>query len=155
MKMYHTVFNRSRKYYRWRDKWYVQSVCKFFFVFYVYFTFNSEYPKKLEVTFFYYFRSSHRRCSVKKCVLSNFSKFSEKHLCQKLFFNKVAGLWQFTRDVLWKRLLYQILPTLLKNSLWHRCFSVNFAKFLRIPFLQNPSRLLLLLIQEFASNFRS
>ena len=30
--------------------------------------------------------------------------------------------------------------TLLKMRLWHRCFSVNFAKFLRTPFLQNASR---------------
>ena len=27
--------------------------------------------------------------------------------------------------------------TLLKKSLWHGCFPVNFAKFLRTPFLQN------------------
>ena len=25
-------------------------------------------------------------------VLRNFTKFTEKHLCQSLFFNKVAGL---------------------------------------------------------------
>ena len=37
-------------------------------------------------------RSSHRRCSVKKGVLRNFAKFTGKHLCQSLFFNKVAGL---------------------------------------------------------------
>ena len=30
--------------------------------------------------------------------------------------------------------------TLLKNRIWHRCFSVNFAKFLGTPFLQNTSR---------------
>ena len=28
--------------------------------------------------------------------------------------------------------------TLLKGRIWHRCFPVNFAKFLRIPFLQTP-----------------
>ena len=28
----------------------------------------------------------------KKDVLKNFEKFTEKHLCQNLFFNKVAGL---------------------------------------------------------------
>ena len=28
---------------------------------------------------------------------------------------------------------------LLKKRLWHRCFPVNFAKFLRTPFLQNNS----------------
>ena len=33
-------------------------------------------------------RSSHRRCSVRKGVLRNFAKFTGKHLCQSLFFNK-------------------------------------------------------------------
>ena len=37
-------------------------------------------------------RSSHQRCSVGKSVLENFAKFTGKHLCQSLFFNKVAGL---------------------------------------------------------------
>ena len=62
--------------------------------------------------------------SVKKAVLRNFEKFTGKHLCQSLFFNKVAG---------------QRPATLLKNKLWHRCFPVSFAKFLRTPFLQNNS----------------
>ena len=69
-------------------------------------------------------RSSHRRCSVKKGVLRNFAKFTGKHLCQRLCFNRPA--------------------TLLKKSLCHRCFPVNFAKLLRIPFLQNTSGRLLL-----------
>ena len=30
------------------------------------------------------FRSSHRRCSVRKDVLRNFAKFTVKHLCQSL-----------------------------------------------------------------------
>ena len=42
---------------------------------------------------------------------------------QSLFFNKVAGL-RPARPA-----------TLLKKRLWHRWFPVNFAKFLRIPFL--------------------
>ena len=33
-----------------------------------------------------------QRCSVKKGVLRNLTKFTGKHLCQSLFFNKVAGL---------------------------------------------------------------
>ena len=37
-------------------------------------------------------RGSHRRCSVKKGVVGNFTKFTGKHLCRSLFFNKVAGL---------------------------------------------------------------
>ena len=37
------------------------------------------------------FRSSHRTCSMKKGVLRNFAQFTGKHLCQSIFFNKVAG----------------------------------------------------------------
>ena len=66
------------------------------------------------------FRSSHQKCSIKKGVLRNFAKFTGKYLCQSLFFNKIAGLGP---------------ATLLKKRLWHRCFPVNFAKFLRTPFL--------------------
>ena len=35
-------------------------------------------------------RSSQQRCSIIKRVLRNFAKFTRKHLCQSLFFNKVA-----------------------------------------------------------------
>ena len=38
-----------------------------------------------------HYRSSHRRCSIKKGLLKNFEKLTGKHLCQILFFNKVAG----------------------------------------------------------------
>ena len=31
------------------------------------------------------------RCSVKKVFFKNFVKFTAKHLCQSLFFNKIAG----------------------------------------------------------------
>ena len=58
-------------------------------------------------------------CFVKKSVFRNFTKFTRKHLCQSLFFNKVEGLRP---------------ATLLKKKLWHRCFPVNFVKFLRTPF---------------------
>ena len=36
--------------------------------------------------------STHPRCSVRQGVLRNFAKFTGKHLCQSLFFDKVAGL---------------------------------------------------------------
>ena len=52
-------------------------------------------------------RSSHQRCSVRKSILGNFTKFTGKHVCQSLFFNKVVGLRP---------------ATLLKKMLWHRCF---------------------------------
>ena len=44
------------------------------------------------------YRNSHQRCSMKKGILRNFAKFTGKHLCQSLSFNKVAGLglwWLF------------------------------------------------------------
>ena len=37
-------------------------------------------------------RSSRSEVFCKKRVLRNFAKFTGKHLCQSLFFNKVAGL---------------------------------------------------------------
>ena len=38
-------------------------------------------------------RSSRPEVLCKKVVLRNFTTFTEKHLCQGLFFNKVAGLF--------------------------------------------------------------
>ena len=51
-------------------------------------------------------RRSHRRCSVKKSDLKNFTKFIEKHLCQSLFFNKVAGLLCFIEHPGWLSFLW-------------------------------------------------
>ena len=47
-----------------------------------------------------WFRGSHRRCSVRKGVLRDFAKVTGKHLCQSLFFNKVAGLAQVLEQVI-------------------------------------------------------
>ena len=65
------------------------------------------------------YRSNHQMCSIKKGFLKNFAKITGKHLCQSLFFNKVAGLSP---------------ATLLKKRFWHRWFPVKFAKFLITPF---------------------
>ena len=37
-------------------------------------------------------RSGHGSCSIKKGVLKNFAKFTRKHLCRSLLFNKAIGL---------------------------------------------------------------
>ena len=66
------------------------------------------------------FESSHQRCSTKESVLKIFAKFTGKHLCQSLFFNKVEGL---------------------RTA---RFFPLNFVKFLRTDFLQNTFERLLL-----------
>ena len=52
-------------------------------------------------------RSSHRRCSVRKGVLRNFTKSTGKQLCQSLFFNKVADLSSAT--LLKKETLAQVV----------------------------------------------
>ena len=65
-----------------------------------------------------------REVFCKSQVLKNFAKFTGKHLCQSLFFNKVVGLKP---------------ATLLKMRLWHRCFSVNFKNFYEHVFLKNTS----------------
>ena len=59
--------------------------------------------------FDWYFRCSHRRCSIKKGgVLTNFAKFTGKYLCQSLFFKNVAGLRPAT--LLRKRLTQMFYP---------------------------------------------
>ena len=64
-------------------------------------------------------------------LLKRCSQKFRKHLCQSLFFNKVTGLRR---------------GTLLKKRLWHRCFPVNFAKFVRTSFFTEHLRWLLLVI---------
>ena len=70
---------------------------------------------------------------MKKGIPRNFTKFTGKRLCQSLFLNKVVGLRP---------------ATLLKERLWHKGFSVNFAKFLRTPFLQNTTASVLYDVQR-------
>ena len=62
-------------------------------------------------------RSSRTEVFYKKGVLRYFAKFTGKHVCHSLFF----------------------------QSFWHRCFPVNFARFLRTPFLAEYLRWLLLI----------
>ena len=58
------------------------------------------------------------KAGVKIGVPQYFTKFTGKHLYRSLFLNKVAGR----------------SATLLKKKLWHKCFPLNFVKFLRTPF---------------------
>ena len=46
-----------------------------------------------------------------------------------------------------------IKKTLVKKRLWHRCFPVNFVKFLRTPFLQTTSGRLLLFQSRWLKTF--
>ena len=60
----------------------------------------------------------------KKGVLKKFRKIHLKTHVLESYFNRVSGLR---------------VVTLLKKRLQHRCFQINFMKFLRTPFLQNTS----------------
>ena len=60
------------------------------------------------------------KCSVEKVFLK-FSQYSQENTCTRVSF--LMGL-----------------ATLLKKRLWHRCFTVNFAKFVRTPFFAEHLR---------------
>ena len=86
------------------------------------------YPEEIQRSFS---RSSRQEVFCKKGALRNSAEFTGKHLCQGLFFNKVA--------VLFNKVAGLLPETLLKKRLRHRCFPVNFVKFLRAPFLAKGS----------------
>ena len=71
------------------------------------------------------FRSSHRRCCLRKAVLKNFVIFTAgKQLWWNLFFNKVVDLQGHN---------------FIKKKLERRCFPKNLVKYLRTTFLPNTS----------------
>ena len=79
-----------------------------------------------------------QRCSVKKVFLEN-SQNSQENTCARVSFliKLQASACNFIKK--------ETQPaTLLKKRLWHRCFPVNYAKFVRIPFLTEHLRWLLL-----------
>ena len=57
------------------------------------------------------YRSSHQRCSVKISALKNFTKFTGKHLCQSLLFNKRETLAQ---------VFFCELCEIFKNTIFYR-----------------------------------
>ena len=78
---------------------------------------------------------SHQKSSIKK-VLLQISQNSHENTCARVSF--------------------LIRPTtLLKWRLWHRCFPVNFAKFVRTPFFTEHLRWLLLREHKLLHNFRN
>ena len=72
-------------------------------------------------------RNSHLMCSVKKVFLK-ISQNSQKKTCTRVSF----------------LIKLQASATLLKTRLWHRCFPVNFAKFIRTHFFKEHLMWLLL-----------
>ena len=82
-----------------------------------------------------------------KTVTKYFKQFYDVFIIKKLFIKKLfvnevhiikhhrwdyCGKCEFPRDASGLR-----LATLFKKRLWHRCFPVNFVKFLRTPFYEH------------------
>ena len=77
-------------------------------------------------------------CSAEKMLLQ-ISQNSQKNICARVSFSiKLQALGPRS-------------ATLLKKRLWHRCFPVNFVKFLRTPFY--TEHLWWLLLKIFAQDF--
>ena len=85
--------------------------------------------KAFAIHFFYVFLYIiYSICSIRKSLKQHFFTNSEAATGGALRkFAKFTG----------KQLSEPVPVILLKNSLWHRCFLMNFANFLRTPFLQN------------------
>ena len=75
-----------------------------------------------------HYRISQQRCYIKKCFQKLCTNHRKTHVSES-FLNKLAS---------------QVSTTLLKMRLRHRCFSINFAKFPKVPFLQSTFERLLL-----------
>ena len=75
-------------------------------------------------------KNNYSEAVTRRCYVRNFANFTRKHLCQSLFFNKVADLSP---------------ATLLKTRLWHRCFCSEFCEISKKTFSTNTSWRLLLI----------
>ena len=85
-----------------------------------------------------------RAVLIKRCR-ENMSHVYWRRLMRRWDFNQVA------KELYWNRTSSWVLPftgvrpvTLVKKSIWHRCFPVNFTKFLRTLFFTEHLRWLLL-----------
>ena len=99
----------------------------------------------------FYLKRLHHRC-----YAVNFAKLSRTSLsdtplngCLRFQTSLENGTCVINRGCVFLQLylVYVLRPaTLLKKRLWYRCFPVNFAKFLRTPFVTKNLRWLLLRI---------
>ena len=87
--------------------------------------------------------------SLRQLLSSSYKNEQEMNFLKKISTNFHRSVFS-ARDFFKNKVPCLRPGTVLKKRLQHRCFSVNFAKILRVPFLQNTSgRLLLKLIHVF------
>ena len=77
-------------------------------------------------------RNSRPEVFYQKAFLSNFTKFTRNHLCQSLFFNKVAGISKFLRTPLLTEHLRWLF--LIWAFIWRLSYVIRscFKKFLKV-----------------------
>ena len=74
----------------------------------------------VDVEFHFLFRSSRPDVFCEKGVLRNFAKFTGKHLCQSLVFNKVAGTaCNFTKKEILAQVFSSEFCEISKNTLFN------------------------------------
>ena len=90
-----------------------------------------------------HFSRSHRYCVT--FMNNRFRRFRVDNALTAIdAIKKWRRSFKYYCSVLYQFTICLCSATLLKRRLRYRCFSVNFEKFLRTPFLQNTSRRLLL-----------
>ena len=81
------------------------------------------------------FKSSRPELFCEKGVVRNFTKFTWKHLCQSLLFNKVAGVFHRTPLVAASVFFQSILLVLTKFSSWQENWSLAYDSMIAVRFL--------------------
>ena len=115
---------------------------------------RKRWSKKTKLAFDYYTTQSAKKpCKLADAILSRKERLPKSEMNAGLQKHSSVGVlwkqcsWKFRKihrktpvpESLFNKVVGLKPATLLKKSLWHRCFSVNFAKFLRTPFLPNTS----------------
>ena len=115
---------------------------------------RKRWSKKTKLAFYYYTTQSAKKpCKLAGAILSRKERLPKSEMNAALQKHSSVGVlwkqcsWKFRKihrktpvpESLFNKVVGLKPATLLKKSLWHRCFSVNFAKFLRTASLQSTS----------------
>ena len=106
--------------------------------------FTGEYPCRSAISV------KLQRNFIEIALRNGYSPVNLLHIFRTPFPNNTSG-WQL---LAWISFLIKLLAwVLLKMRLWHRCFSVTFARFLIAPFLKNTSGCCFWTLNEYSINY--
>ena len=129
---------------------------------------RKRWSKKTKLAFYYYTTQSAKKpCKLAGAILSRKERLPKSEMNAALQKHSSVGVlwkqcsWKFRKihrktpvpESLFNKVVGLKPATLLKKSLWHRCFSVNFAKFLRTPFFTEHLWWLLLTRHQYLNAF--